>query len=70
MYDETVEFLGPAIERNYTKWGYSFLSENSLIEPQERNPSSYGEAIEQLKDTIRIRGAFMDENIEKIGLTF
>lgn len=67
---ETVEYLGPAIDRNYERWGYTFTDEyivsgsNIVLLPAERNPSSYEEAIAQLEDTIELRGAFLDENIE------
>ena len=68
--DETVEYLGPAIDRNYERWGYSFTAEYNAANPDivllplERNPSDYDEAIAQLKETIELRGAFLDKNIE------
>lgn len=64
--DETIAYLGPAIDRNYELWGYSFAEENSLLLPIERNPRSYEEAINQLKDIIVERGIYMDENIETL----
>lgn len=62
--DETVEYLGPAIERNYERWGYTFSPEKDMLEPAERNPRNYEEAVKQLKDMIVDRGAYLDENIE------
>ncbi|MGN0963136.1 MAG: CotH kinase family protein [Clostridia bacterium] len=68
--DETIEYLGPAIERNYERWGYTFTEEYNaanpgiVLSPIERNPSDYDEAIAQLKETIELRGAFLDDNIE------
>lgn len=70
--DETVDYLGPAIERNYKKWGYTFTEEycnahsDIVLHPLERNPSNYQEAIEQLKDAISLRAGFMDRNIETL----
>ncbi|MDO4481930.1 MAG: CotH kinase family protein [Bacillota bacterium] len=70
--DETVEYLGPSIGRNYEKWGYTFSEEynkeNSgiVLYPLERNPSGYGEAVTQLKEAVAARGSFMDENIETL----
>lgn len=65
--DDTIGYLGPAIERNYKKWGYTFTKENDLLNPTERNPRTYEEAITQLKDFLAKRIAFMDENIESIS---
>ena len=63
--DKVVEYLGPAIERNFEKWGYSFDSEK-LLQPAERNIHSYDEAISQLKGFIKSRGEWMDDNIETL----
>lgn len=64
--DGTVEYLMPAIERNYEKWGYTFTKEYDLMNPEYRNPRTYAQAVEQLKDFLSKRIAFMDENIEAI----
>lgn len=59
--DETVTYLGPAIERNFDVWGSTF--EQNLIRPAERNPRSHDEAVAQIKDFISERGAWLDEHI-------
>ncbi len=64
--DEIVDYLGDAIDRNYSIWGYSFSEEYDKIEPAERNVRDYDEAIEQLKNHIVERGKFLDQNIEVI----
>ncbi len=64
--DEIVEYLGPAIDRNYEKWGYSFDEEYDLIKPAERNVRSYDEAIKQIKENIALRGKILDKNIDTI----
>ena len=64
--DEVVEYLGPAIYRNFVKWGNSFTDEKNLLIPVERNIHSYSEAIEQLKYAMKVRGQFLDDNIESI----
>ncbi len=64
--DDTVDYLGSAIDRNYNKWGYTFAKDYDLLHPAERNPRSYEEAISQLKDFLRKRIEFMDENIETL----
>ena len=66
--DDTVEYLGPAIERNYEKWGYSFGEENDILVPASRNPRTYEEAVEQLKTCISERIAYMDENIDRLSV--
>lgn len=69
---QTVEYLGPAIDRNYMRWGYTFKqeyieqNEAIVLSPMERNPSNYDEAIAQLTDAIKVHGQFLDENIESL----
>ena len=48
--NETIAYLGPAIDRNYEKWGYSFQSFYNgkvydYLLPIERNPRNYEEAV-------------------------
>ena len=64
--DSTVEYLGYSIDRNYEKWGYTFEKDYDLLYPQERNIRSYGESVQQIKDFLARRIAFMDENIESL----
>ena len=71
--DDTVDYLGPAIDRNFQVWGYTFeSSDNALdftfLEPKERNPQNYEDAVSQLKECIVERGAFMDNSIERLHL--
>ena len=61
--DKTVAYLGDAIDRNFEVWGYTF-EEFFPLEPDERNPKNYEEAVQQIKDFIHVRGEWMDENIE------
>lgn len=61
--DETVAYLGPAIDRNFQVWGYTF-EEFLPLSPQERNPANHAAAVQQIKDYIRERGTWMDEHIE------
>ena len=63
--DETVEWLGPAIDRNFEVWGYTF-EEYTPLRPIERNPGNHDEAVEQMKDFIAERGDWMDEHIETL----
>lgn len=67
--DETVLYLGKAIDRNYEKWGYTFTkkyNENKNVrrlKPIDRNPNSHEEAINYLKENIKIHANYLDENI-------
>lgn len=63
--DEVAAYLGPAAERNFAVWGYSF-TEYRPLDPDSRNPDSFAEAVEDLKAFIRDRGAWMDEYIETV----
>lgn len=69
--DETIAYLGPAIDRNYEKWGYSFQSVYNgkvydYLLPVERNPRSYEEAVAQLKGCISERIVHMDSHIDRL----
>lgn len=61
--DETVSYLGDAVERNFEVWGYTF-EEYLPLEPADRNPEDYHAAVKQMREFIFHRGAWMDENIE------
>ncbi len=65
--DDTVEYLEPATERNYGKWGYTLNKEYDLLHPEKRNPRTHEQAVMQLKDFLTKRIAFMDENIGAIN---
>jgi spore coat protein H len=70
LIDDTVSFLGNAVERNFTVWGYSFDPENlnnyNQLRPLERNITSFPQGIKQLKTYLVKRGQWMDENIETL----
>ena len=64
--DDVVAYLGPAIDRNFEKWGYTFEPEHDRLQPANRNPRTYAEAVEQVKSFLKERSAWMDENIETL----
>lgn len=68
--DDTVEYLGDAIDRNYEVWGYVFEpgAEDDLnyLVPKSRNYYSYEDAVEQLKYWIAIRGGWLDDHIDTL----
>lgn len=70
IIDDTIAFLGPALQRDEAKWGYSCEDhwlDNLDMEMQpldyDRNPDNYAHAVEQLKASIIKRGRFLDEYI-------
>ena len=69
--DETIAYLGDSIQRNYKVWGYSFdpeqLHVNERLTPLERNPESFPEAVEDMKEFIRVRGRWLDSHIEALA---
>lgn len=62
--DDTAAYLGDAVDRNFTVWGYTF--DYDLLSPAERNPTSYQEAIDQMKAFLSQRIPWMDENIDAL----
>lgn len=63
--DATAEYLAPALERNFQRWDSSFTSDQYL-QPEDRNPASNAEAIEDLKTFIHERGEWLDQHIENL----
>ncbi len=68
--DETVDWLGDEIDKNFYKWGYVFdLSQYNgmnYLTPAERNDTSHQEAVKRLKDFITVRGRWLDEHIDTL----
>ncbi|MDE7054999.1 MAG: CotH kinase family protein [Oscillospiraceae bacterium] len=78
-YEKEIEaWLGNAVDRNFSVWGWTFdpeqLSSRERQRPdpatgetlQEANPSSYKEAVAWMMDYIIGRGRWMDEHIESL----
>jgi spore coat protein CotH len=68
--DEIVDYLGSAVGRNESVWGYAYdpslLDGNQKLFPDERNPENYESALEQMKEYMRRRGAWMDRHIDSL----
>ena len=63
--DETLAYLGPALERNNERWADEIAGWDALV-PAERNVHSHEEAVDQLKNWILARGAWLDEHIDAL----
>ncbi len=62
--DQTVAFLGAAVDRNSQRWS-SYITSSALV-PYERNTYSQAEAVLKLKDWLFNRGQWLDDNIETL----
>lgn len=63
---EIRDYLGTAVDRNFEKWGYSFLPENDLLSDDYRKIGSYEEAMEQYETRLIRHMRWMDEHIEDL----
>lgn len=75
---ETEEWLGSAVDRNFEVWGYTFDWEKMPVHSRRKpdlgsgqtandvNPSCYEEANEWMEDYMCSRGRWMDEHIESL----
>ena len=61
--NSTIEYLGPAIERNNRRWACAYSEEYDRLIPAERNLRSYEMSVTQLKSFLYERLSWMDENI-------
>lgn len=64
--DETVAWLGAAVDRNFEVWGYSFEESADRLIPKERNLRSYDDALAQMRNCLNERVKWMDDNIESL----
>lgn len=60
------DYLGPAIDRNFQIWGYSFDKKKDLLSQDFRKISSYKDAIEQYRHRLISRMNWMDKHIEDL----
>lgn len=60
------DYLGPAIDRNFQVWGYSFSPENDLLSPDYRKLGSYEEAVDQYQRRLISHMRWMDDHIEDL----
>lgn len=63
--DETLSYLGPAIERNNERWS-EVITKWAPLKPETRNVYSHEEAVAQLKNWLLERGQWLDNNIDAL----
>lgn len=68
LLDSYQQEMGAAIDRNFAVWGYTFSTDLLSTTVEEaaagdiRDPGSYKEAVEQLKQLYSTRAAYLDEH--------
>lgn len=68
IIDAEIEYLGDAIDRNFEKYGYTFMDRMLSRDANglSRDPTSYEEAVRQLKANLLARLAYLDREIESL----
>ncbi|MGN0614255.1 MAG: CotH kinase family protein [Porcipelethomonas sp.] len=64
--DDIRDYLGTAVERNFSVWGYTFEPEYDLTARDGRPVASYEDAIEQYQKRLIGRMRWLDRNIESL----
>ena len=68
--DKLLDALGPAAERNFARWGYTFqqyMLHN--VDNTARNPADHAQVVQQLEDTMARRLAYLDQTIPTLTQT-
>ncbi len=65
--DDTIAYLGDAVDRNYEVWGHLFDEGYDLLFPADRNADSFEEAVDKYRTFINDRLGWLDENIESVS---
>lgn len=63
--EETLAYLGPAVERNQARWAQA-VTQWAPLDPVERNRYSHEEAVEQLKTWLLERGRWLDAHVHTL----
>lgn len=67
MIDENYIYIEDAAERNFEVWAYTLkINMLEMDNGKVRDPKSFDEAIDMLKDAIDTRSKFLDKNIDKL----
>ncbi len=67
--NETVEYLGEAIERDWARWGYYYTAGNCLksgIYEKDRNTKTYQDEVNKILNVLSVHGAWMDEHLDSL----
>ena len=67
--EKTVDYLGPAIERDWARWHYFYVDSDPLaIDPDgtNRNTKTYDAEVECILNALSEHGAWMDEHLNTL----
>lgn len=68
--NQTTDYLGPAIDRDWARWGYYYINGNYLQsdEPggRDRNTHTYQEEVARILHVLSSHGAWMDEHLDSL----
>ena len=67
---KTIDYLGPAIDRDWARWGYYYINGNYLkpdfYTTKDRNTKTYQEEIDGILNVLSVHGAWMDEHLDSL----
>ena len=68
--EETSNYLGPAIDRDWARWGYYYIDGNYLLpdDPggKDRNTHTHQEEVDRILDVLSRHGAWMDAHLDSL----
>lgn len=68
--ESAIAYLGPAIERDWARWGYYYMHGNYLktegFDGVTRNTTSYQEEVDRILTILSEHGAWLDENLDSL----
>ncbi len=67
---ETTTYLGPAIDRDWARWGYYYTDGNYLqpesSDGEDRNTHTYEEEVKKILDVLSGHGAWLDDHMDSL----
>lgn len=67
---ETIDYLGPAIDRDWARWGYFYTAGNYLksedSDPTDRNTKTHQEEVDKILNVLSVHGSWMEEHLDSL----
>ena len=68
--EKTVAYLGPAIDRDWARWGYYYIDGNyfkvETSDGKDRNTHTHQEEVDRILDVLSRHGAWMDAHLDSL----
>lgn len=68
--ERTIEYLGPAIDRDWARWGYYYTDGNYLkevgIDGEDKSTRTHEEEVEKIISVLSEHGAWLDEHLDSL----